>query len=123
MSLYQQLISKLISKKTFIFFALFFSIPFLIIYVQARSENRNNYSFVVIKVENTPTGHLNVSNKKSEFNFCNFNTYKADIQVGDSISKKAFSKELFVFRKDLLSNKYKKHLEFKEAGTFPIDWQ
>ena len=110
-------------KKIIIFFAIFFSVPFLVVYIQARNENRTNFDFVITKVEKHITGHFTISGKKSTFNFYNFNSYRSDIEIGDSVSKKAYSKKMYLFRKDPVSVKYKINLELEEAGNFPIDWQ
>ena|SRR6185436_8631198 len=110
-------------KKFIIFFALFFSIPFLIVYIQARIENRNSYHFVITRINDFATLHFTVSSETSDFNFCNFNSFHQDIEIGDSLVKRAFSKKLYIYRKDPISYNYKKHLELSEAGNFPIDWQ
>jgi hypothetical protein len=119
----KSLFSKLLLSKTVTFFSIGFTAILSIIYFQARKENRTDFRFVITNVHTGINKHVAVENNDEEFNFCNFDSYDADLIQGDSLVKKAFSKTLFLYRKDPISNLYKLHLKMKEAGTFPIDWQ
>lgn len=110
-------------KKVFIFFSLFFCTIFFWIYINARKENRNDYQFVITKINENAKGNITVDGVEKKFNFANFNSYKIDIQKDDSLVKKAFSKKVYIYRKDKKIGKYNLVLLLNESGTFPIDWQ
>ena len=110
-------------KKVFIFFSLFFCTIFFWIYINARKENRIDYQFVITKINENEKGNITVDGVEKKFNFANFNSYKIDIQKDDSLVKKAFSKKVYIYRKDKKIGKYNLVLLLNESGTFPIDWQ
>lgn len=110
-------------KKVLIFFSLFFCTIFSLIYINARKENRNDYQFVITKINENAKGYIIANGVKKKFKFANFNSYKIDIKKDDSLVKKAFSKKVYIYRKDKKLDKYSLVLLLNESGTFPIDWQ
>ncbi|MEO8240006.1 MAG: hypothetical protein ABI576_18010 [Flavobacterium sp.] len=111
------------TKKIITFFSLFFLTVFSLIYISARKENRKDYRFVITKVIESAKGYIAVSNSDNEFGFSSFDSYKIDIEKGDSLVKKTFSKNVYIYRKDKKTDKYRLFLTLNESGTFPIDWQ
>jgi hypothetical protein len=110
-------------KKIIIFISLVFLTLFVLIYINARKENRKNYHFVISKINENAKGFMTVSNPDEGFDFLNFNSYKIDVQKEDSLVKKEFSRKVFIYRKNNKTDKYNLHLTLNESGTFPIDWQ
>ena len=110
-------------KKIITFFSLLFLIVLSLIYINARRENRNDYRFVITKVFEDGKGNVGVSSSDNEFGFSSFNSYKVDIEKGDSLVKRMFSKNVYIYRKDKKTDKYRLFLTLNESGTFPIDWQ
>jgi len=110
-------------KKNVILFSLFFLTLFSLIYINKRKENRKDYHFVITKINENAKGGITVSDSTTEFDFANFNSYKIDVQKEDSLVKKAFSKKVYIYRKDPKANKYRLSLLLNESGTFPSDWQ
>ncbi|MCF6133263.1 hypothetical protein [Flavobacterium wongokense] len=123
MKWYRQAFNQLPLKKALLFFPLFFLTMLAFSYYGMRKENRTNYAFAITHVEENINKHVRVGNDTIEFGFGNFSSFKADIQKGDSLVKKAFSKTLFIYRKDPISNKYTEHLRMSANGIFPIEWQ
>lgn len=111
------------TKKIITFFSLFFLSVLFLVYLSARRENRKDYHFVITKITEGVKGDLTVSNADNEFHFANFNSYKIDIEKEDSLVKMAFSKNVFIYRKNEKTDKYNLVLILNESGTFPIDWQ
>jgi hypothetical protein len=111
------------TKKIIAFFSLFFLSILSLVYINARKENRKDYHFVITKVIEGAKGNLTAINADNEFCFANFDSYKKDIQKEDSLVKKAFSKKVYIYRKDKKTDKYFLFLALNESGIFPIDWQ
>jgi len=111
------------AKKIITFFSLFFLTVLCLVYMNARRENRNDYQFVVTKVFEDGKGNIGVNSIDNEFGFSSFNSYKIDIEKGDSLAKKRFSKNVYIYRKDKKNDKYLLFLTLHESGIFPIDWQ
>lgn len=111
------------SKKILIFFGMFFIIICSLIYINVRRENRKDYRFVITKINENAKGMVTVSDSATEFDFGNFNSYKIDVQKEDSLVKRAFSKKVYIYRKEKKTDKYKLVLLLNESGMFPIDWQ
>ncbi|RKR05444.1 hypothetical protein C8C83_4792 [Flavobacterium sp. 90] len=111
------------TKKIIAFFSLFFLSIFSLIYINDRKENRKDYHFVITKVIEEAKGNLTVSNADNEFGFANFDSYKKDIQKEDSLVKKAFSKKVYIYRRDKKTDKYFLTLVINESAIFPIEWQ
>lgn len=111
------------TKKIITFFSLFFLTVLSLVYINARRENRKDYHFVITKVVESANGHITVSNGDNEFGFSSFDSYKKDIEKEDSLVKRIFSKNVYIYRKDKKTDKYLLFLVLNESGTFPIDWQ
>ncbi|MEG1023468.1 MAG: hypothetical protein RSF34_03280 [Flavobacterium sp.] len=110
-------------KKVLIFFGMFFLVICFLTYINVRRENRNDFHFVITKIKEDAKGMVAVSDSATEFKFANFNSYKIDVQKEDSLVKRAFSKKVYIYRKDPRTDKYKLLLLLNESGLFPIDWQ
>ena len=110
-------------KKILIFFGIFLLVIFSLVYINVRRENRKDYHFVITKINENAKGMVTVSDSVAEFGFANFNSYKIDVQKEDSLVKRAFSKKVYIYRRDPKTDKYKLVLLLNESGMFPIDWQ
>ncbi|MEG0849372.1 MAG: hypothetical protein RSH24_05875 [Flavobacterium sp.] len=102
---------------------MFFLVICFLTYINVRRENRNDFHFVITKIKEDAKGMVAVSDSATEFKFANFNSYKIDVQKEDSLVKRAFSKKVYIYRKDPRTDKYKLLLLLNESGLFPIDWQ
>lgn len=111
------------AKKIITFFSLFFLSVLFLVYLSTRRENRKDYHFVITKIIEGAKGDIIVINADNEFRFANFNSYKIDVEKKDSLVKKAFSKNVSIYRKNEKTDKYNLVLILNELGTFPIDWQ
>ncbi len=96
MKLCRKIFSELPLKKGLGFLAIFFLVMFSIVYYNARNENRSNYNFIITKIKKSASDHINVANKEKEFDFFNFDSFRVDIKIGDSIDKKHFPK-IYIF--------------------------
>lgn len=110
-------------KKILIFFGMFLLVICSLVYINVRRENRKDYHFVITKINENAKGMVTVSDTVTEFGFANFNSYKIDVQKEDSLVKRAFSKKVYIYRRDRKTDKYKLVLSLNESGMFPIDWQ
>lgn len=102
---------------------MFFLTVFSLVYINTRKENRKDYHFVITQINESVKGTITVSNSVVEFGFASFDSYKIDVQEEDSLVKGAFSKKVYIYRKDSKTNKYRLSLLLNESGIFPIDWQ
>lgn len=109
------------AKKIIIFFSLFFITIFSVIYISARKENRKDYQFVITRFNERPNS-ITFSNNDNEFTLSRFDSYVNDIEKEDSLVKKAFSKKIYIYRKNKKDDKYFLIFTLNNSGTFPIDW-
>ncbi len=108
------------AKKIIIFFSLFFITVFSFTYINAREENRKNYQFVIARFNERPSS-ITFSNNDNEFTLSRFDPYVNDIYKEDSLVKKAFSKKIYIYRKNK-KDKYFLIFTLNNSGIFPIDW-
>ena len=100
------------TKYIFLFFLCFFGFFILRSYNFSRQEFGRRYSFVITRVEISPTYEMIFYNKDEKIIFANFSIKNnEDIKIGDKIIKEKDSKILSVFRKNK-DGIYEKHLEF-----------
>ncbi|MET3022105.1 hypothetical protein [Flavobacterium hydatis] len=95
---------------------------FLNTFFKSREEYRNNYNFVITKIEKSPTKTLIFYNNKEKITLWNYIiTDYEEVEVGDLLSKKECSKYLYIYRKNDLGV-YSLHLKVNPIGLFPFGW-
>lgn len=90
---------------TYVFLIIFVIILFdnVVAYYQDREE----YRFIISKIELTAKGSLRIYNKEHIVGFKEFSIYKTwDIKEGDLFYKPKFSDFIYTYRKDSISGKY-----------------
>lgn len=104
-------------------YALVLIVPILITLYNSKKEYRGEYSFVVSRVEITPTQTLELYDMKNrKIVFWSY-AIMADAGVSnvDSVYKAPCSRFLFVFKKNK-RGEYKQHLKIVPSGLFPYEW-
>ncbi|MBS7230684.1 hypothetical protein KHA90_06585 [Flavobacterium psychroterrae] len=109
------------AKKIIIFFSLFLITIFSIFYISARKNNRMDYNFVITRF-NERANSITFSNNNNEFTFSKFDSKVNDIEKEDSLVKKAFSKKIYIYRKDKKNDKYFLIFILNNSYIYPIDW-
>jgi len=109
------------AKKIIVFFSLFIIIIFSISYIGARKENRKDYHFVIARYKEEPN-NISFSNNDNEFTFSKSDSYINDIEKEDSLVKKAFSENVYIYRKNKMTDKYFLLFVIKTSRIFSIDW-
>jgi len=91
-------------------------------FISTRRESRAEISFkigkIVIEVSSLSSFYDTDGN---EISLWNFHLRGSGIIVGDSISKKACSDELHIFKKNK-NKKYEYYDSVNSAGLFPLSW-
>lgn len=106
-----------------VIFALVLIVPMLITLYNSKKEYQGEYSFVVSRVEITPTKTVELYDmKQRKIGFWSY-TIMADARVNeaDSVYKAPCSKFLFVFKKNN-RGEYKQYLTIAPTGLFPYEW-
>lgn len=109
------------AKKIIVFFSLFIIIIFSIAYISAIRENRKEYHFLIARYNEGPN-NISFSNNHNEFTFSKHDHHINDIEKEDSLVKKAFSENVYIYRKNKMTDKYFLLFVIKTSRIFPIEW-
>ena len=92
-------------------------------FIQSRNELLTNYSFIITKIDVTPTSSLNFYNDEKEIQLWNYTIMDNEgVEKGDYLYKKTKSKYLYIYKKDKITGKYKIHLKKQPTSLFPHYW-
>ena len=91
-----------------IFFMLIFGIALTDNWINIQDENEMEYSFVIWKIEVSPSNHLMVDDGEKHVPMRSFYIYDdMGVTIGDSIYKGINSKSLFIYKKNRMGVYYK----------------
>lgn len=91
-------------------------------FVSSRRESRAEISFKISKIVTDPSSLSSFYDTEGkEISLWNFYLRDEGLIVGDSISKKACSDELHIFKKDK-NQKYEYYTSINSTGIFPLGW-
>lgn len=110
-------------KNKILFFVSFFAIIFLVVianfYFKSKQEMSKSYTFIITKIDITPTKSLILYDNYKKVRFWNYDIRDyEDVKVGDVVCKSKNSEFLIILRRNNMTGKYEEHLKILPSGIF-----